>query len=195
MPNEPSRDNMQQLWQDQEVEAMRIPIEEIRRRATAFQGKIQRRNLREYLACVVVIVGFTYLFTTIPEAGPRISFGLIIAGTIYVAWHLLTQGAASSVPADMGRVSCLEFHKRELERQRNLLGSVWRWYLGPLIPGIAAMIIGSIISSPPERRWFQYAFAAFAAALFWGIGDINKRAARRLDRQIEEIRSLEENGG
>ena len=193
MPNEPSRDDLQQLWQQQEVEAMHIPVEEIRRKAMAFQRKIQRRNLREYAACAVVIVWFTFLFATSAKIVPRISFALIIGAAIYVAWHLLTAGAANPVPGDLGRVSCLVFHRRELERQRDLLRSVWRWYLGPLIPGMALLIASSIISSPPQRRWFSITYAGCAAVFFWWVGRLNKRAAQRLDRQINDLSAMAEN--
>jgi hypothetical protein len=82
----------------------------------------------------------------------------------------------------------LEFYRRELEKQRDLLQDIWKWYLGPLIPGMALLVIGAILNAPPERRWFPSAYALFCVALFWGIGQLNFRAARRINQQIEELK-------
>jgi hypothetical protein len=192
MTHEPSRKDMEQLWQGQEVEAMRIPVEEIRRKAMAFQIKITMRNVREYLAGIVVIMAFTYLFITVNEVWARISFGLVIAATFYVAWNLLTRGAPSAVPSDLGQSAYLDFHRHELERQRDLLRDVWRWYLGPFVPGVALLTGLSLSNAPGTRRWFVAGFTVLTAVLFWWIGRMNSRAAGRIDRRIQEIKSLQD---
>ena len=190
MPNKPSPQDMRELWQKQQVETMNIPIEEIQRKAAAFQKRITRRNLREYVACVFVLLAFTWFFAITPKPVPRIAFGLIIAAAIFVAWQLLTRGTAQTVPADLGGADCLQFHRRELERQRNLLRNIWRWYLGPFIPGMALITALSIVSTPKGKLWFPIVFAGCEVMFFWWTGQINKRAARRLDRQIAEIDAM-----
>lgn len=182
-------DELRNLWQNQEVEEMKMSIEELRAKAAKFQKRIQLRNVREYVACAFVIPSFGWAFIHIPQLVPRISFGLIIAGAVYVVWYLHTRGAVASLPSDMGRENCVTFHRRELERQRDLLRNIWKWYLGPLIPGLALYVIWSIIIAPPARRRFLEAYAVFCVALFWGIGWLNRRGARRLDRQIDELKT------
>jgi hypothetical protein len=182
-------DDLRDIWQSQEVEEMKMSFEELRAKASKFQKRIRWRNLREQVACGVVIISFAAMGLKVPATVPRVSFGLIIAGAIYVAWHIQVWGMALALPADLGRASCLEFHRRELERQRDLLRNVWKWYLGPLVPGLALFVIWGIVVAPPERRWFPVAFAIFSAASFGLIGWLNRHAARRLDRQIEELDS------
>ena len=168
---------------------MTISIEELRAKAARFQRGIQWRNVREQVACGVVIIAFAAMAIRIPPTIPRISFGLIIAGALYIAWHLQVWGTARPLPSDMGRETCIDFHRRELERQRDLLRNVWKWYLGPLTPGLALFAIWCIVIAPPNRRWFPESYAAFCAAFFWGIGWLNRRAARALDRQIDDLKT------
>jgi hypothetical protein len=42
-------------------------------------------------------------------------------------------------------------------------------------------------------RWVPLAFAAFLAVTFWGIAEWNRRAADKLQRQIEEIAQWQDN--
>ncbi len=167
---------------------MKISTTELRAKASKFQNRIRRRNLREQMACLFVIVCFGWLLIKAPATLPRIGFGLIVAGAIYVAWHLRAKGTPNALPANIGNANCLDFYRRELEKQRDLLQDIWKWYLGPLIPGMAILVIGGILNAPPERRWFSSAYAVFCVVAFWGIGQFNFRAARRLIRQIEYIK-------
>ncbi len=180
-------DDLRNLWRKQEVERVKISVEELRVKAAKFQSRIRWRNLREQAACLFVIAAFGAMSLKISQTVPRIGFALIIAGTIYVGWHLQKWGAPKVLPADLGRASCVRFYRDELERQRNLLRSIWKWYLGPLIPGMSLLVIYGIWAAPSDRRWFPIAFAVVAAALFWLVGWLNQRAARRLKGQIAEL--------
>jgi hypothetical protein len=181
-------DDFRNLWQKQEVDEMKISITELRAKAAKFQNRIRRRNLREQVACLFVIIAFGWQFFMSPAIVPRISFGLIVAGAIYVAWHLRAKGTPNGFPTDIGSVNCLNFYRRELEKQRDLLQDIWKWYLGPLIPGMALIVIWGILNAPPERRWFRFAYAVFCVAFFWGTARRNQRGARRLNRQLEDLK-------
>jgi len=189
MADEPQ--DIKNLWQKQEVENMRMSIDELRRKASAFQKRIRRRNVREYVAAILVIVAFSWMFAASHRVVPRIACGLIVIATFWMVYNLYSRGTARALTAEMGSTSCIEFYRRELERQRDLLRSIWSWYLGPFVPGMAILIAFSIVTSPPDRRWFSEVYAVVAAAFFWGIGYLNIRAARRLQRQIEELKGME----
>ena len=192
MANEPSPDDCKNLWKEQEVEVMRFSVDEIRGRADAFRRKIQRRNIREYLGAAFVVLVCSWNFVRVTSMVPRISFALMTAGTLYVAYRLYKAGSARETPAEMGYTTGLDYYRGELERQRDLLRGVWSWYLAPLIPGLALLIGWSLLSAPSGRRWYVVAYMVAAAALFWGIAYINKRAAQRLDRRIVELNAMED---
>jgi hypothetical protein len=168
-----------------------MSVEQIQASAGSFQRNIQWRNVREYVAAIAVVVFFGWEITRTPDLLARIGFGLMIAGMFYMVWVLLSKGSGRQLPEDAGRSSFIEFQRSELVRQRDLLRSVWRWYLGPLIPGMAVVLATSFNHAIHAGHAFPVVFVAlfavFVAALFAGIARLNGRAARKLQRQIDEL--------
>jgi Flp pilus assembly protein TadB len=101
-------------------------------------------------------------------------------------YQLYSRASAKTVPADLGLTGSLEFHRRELVRQRDMVESVWSWYLAPFVPGLLVFIKGVF---PKHGPGFVLALA-FHALVFGGIWWLNRRGARRLTRQIAELDNL-----
>jgi hypothetical protein len=180
-------DDPRNIWQTQEVEEMRFSLEELRAKAIKFQRRIWRRNLREYLAALFVIVFFGLAFWNTRQIVPRIAFAWVIAWSIFYIWYMWRWGSASPVPADMGSAACVGFYRNELARQRDLLRSVWKWVILPILPGLVLIAAYKITSAGPGKLWQQLAWVAFEAALIAVVAWLNMRAARRLDRRISEL--------
>jgi hypothetical protein len=180
-------DDLRNLWQNQEVEEVRISVDELRVKAAKFQSRIRWRNLREYAACLFVITIFGAMSLMVHQTVLRISFALMIAGAIYIAWHIRKWGSPKVLPTDLGRANWVGFYRDELERQCNLARSIWKWYLGPLIPGLSLLAIYGMWVAPSGLRWLPIAYAVAAAACFSLVGWLNQCAARRLERQIAEL--------
>ena len=120
----------------------------------------------------------------------RIGFGLLIAGIFYLIWHLLSKGSWRPLPEDAGLSSCIEFQRRQLEQQRDLVSSVWRWYLGPLIPGMAMLLVAFYHANPGHLKHPASVVlpeAVFFAVICIAIAKLNGNAARKLQRQIDEL--------
>ncbi len=99
-------------------------------------------------------------------------------------YQLHTKGAAKVVPESLALDTCLAFHQRELERQRDLLRDVWKWYLLPFVPGLIAIVAARL----PSTGWIRgLRFILFCAAGFYFLWWLNKRAADKLQRQIDEL--------
>lgn len=182
--------NVRELWQSQKTEGVRMSIAQIQANAGKFQHQIQWRNVREYVAAIAVVLFFGYEFVRGRGLFVRIGFALIITGTIYVVGHLHFKGAGRPLPRDVGLSSSIEFQRRELERQRDLLSSVWRWYLGPLVPGLAVLIVAFWRANPGHLKHmglFAAIYAGVVAAVFLGIAKLNSSAARRLQREINQL--------
>jgi len=166
---------------------MRIPVEELRAKAVKFQRRIRWRNLRELVAALIVIVLFGWNYWWTPHTVPRILFAWIIVWAIYYAWHLRRWGTPRSLPADMGRADCVRFYQSELQRQRDLICSIWKWAIGPVMLPLALLFAYQIVLAPPRDRWFRVVFCGVYAAFVWVIYWLNLRAARRLDGRIKEL--------
>ena len=184
--------NLQALWQSQPAPPKRFSLEEIRDKATRFQRTVRFRNLREYVAAIVVLVIFTgyawFANTWLSKAGP----GLIVVGTLHIMFQLHTRAASLPVPGGDAWVteSCVQFHRRELERQRDLLRTVWRWYLGPLVPGLSVVFLDRFIEAWPRGGFAIVASLASALVtvfVFLGVWWLNAAGARKLQREIEAL--------
>jgi hypothetical protein len=186
MPNEPLPDDPLRIWQDQPVENTLMSLEEIRRKARAFEKRIRNRNRREYAAAIFVVIAFTYYIFKFSDPLVRVGSALVIAGTLYVVYQLYSRASAKTVPADLGLTGSLEFHRRELVRQRDMVESVWSWYLAPFVPGLLVFMKGV---SPKRGPGFVLALG-FQALVFGAIWWLNRRAAARLTRQIAELDNL-----
>ncbi len=169
-------------------------LDEIRRKANRFQQKIRWRNAREYVAALIVIAAFGWHGWTVETVLARIGHGLIIAGTVYVVHRLRSRGAARPPPLDAVPSIYVAFHRRELERQRDLLRTVWQWYLGPLVPGLLVLFTNGAIEAAAKGSSHLLRAGisvAICVLVFFGVGWLNKTAARKLEA---EIRALDSSG-
>jgi hypothetical protein len=113
---------------------------------------------------------------------------LVVLGTLVVMWQLHRRAASRAVPEDFA-VNCLQFQRTELARQRDALRTVWLWYLGPLVPGLAVFMwsIQGRSARPIDLLVDLTMLTAFAAVAW-----INRWGAAKLQRQIDALNALAE---
>jgi len=192
MMNESPNNNLQEIWQCQPVEGIKMSIEEIRGRATKFEKKIWWRNFREYAAGAIAIVVLGFSLASSHDVLDRVAFALLIAGMAYVFYQLHRQGRAKNLPAAMGLERSLQFYRNELQRQRDLAACVWTWYLGPFVPGLLISMIASMLHDTHLRHVAVVAFwYALIAVFFVFAWRLNVRAARCLQRMIDDLQAAE----
>jgi hypothetical protein len=192
MPNETPQDQIRNAWQRQPVENVAMSLEDLRRKAGKFQSRIRWRNAREYAAVAVVVVVFGYYCKWVPGPVARAGSLLTIAGALYVAYQLHRRASSENAPAVAAFEDCLSFHRRGLERQRDALRSVWSWYLGPLVPGLAVFIAGTAIAEPLPIRYRVLSgtlMFGIVGVVFWLVARLNRSAAARLQSQIDTLMS------
>ena len=66
----------------------------------------------------------------------------MIVGTLFMVYTLHKRGSARTVSAEFELRTCMDFHRKELQRQRDLLRDVWSWYLLPFVPGMLVFRAG-----------------------------------------------------
>jgi hypothetical protein len=75
-----------------------------------------------------------------------------------------------------------------LERQLEVVRSAWSWYLAPLVPGFVVYTIGYAVKASRLASWVGLALMDLGvAALFVWIWRMNQKAARCVERMIEEL--------
>ena len=189
MPNEPMPDDIRNVWQNQPLENKPMPLDEIRGKAQQFEKRVSRRNLREYIAGAVGLAIFTLYLFLFPSPMARAGSLLVIAGIVVIMIQIYKRASPGRLPADLALTASLEFHRRELVRQRDLLRSVLWWYIAPIVPGMVVLAVGV------TPRHAAVAGALINAVPLLGIFGLilwaNHRAARGLDRQIADLDNLE----
>lgn len=193
MSNEPSEGDIKKSWQNQATESLPMPLEELQRKAKMFRSRIRRRNIREYVAAAILIVWVGSGLLRFSTPLNRAAQVTIIAGAVYVVWQLRRRGSAAILPVEASASNWLDFHRRQLERQRDALRSVWKWYLAPLVPGVVLLMV-SLNRTIVQRTGSMALIPAVAAANIVVLGAVwwlNMRAARRLQRQIDELDALQ----
>jgi len=199
MNHESPSNDMKNLWQSQPADPPGIRPEELRRKMNKFERRIFWRNVREYAGGLGVIAIFGYYEWRFNALLIRLGSGMIIAGTLYVMYQLHRRASTRPAPADLGSSTCIEFHRKSLERQRDALRTVWSWYLLPFVPGLSVLAIGSIESQRAAHpgNVGQLVISVLASqgiipAVFFAVWKLNRRAAERLQRQIDELNALGE---
>ena len=191
MSNPSSEDNNpKQVWQSQPTEGVRMSIVEVHAKASTFQRKIWGRNLREYIAAAIVVLFFGYRFAYTSDPFIRAGMALIIAGTCYLTWQLHVRGSSRELPKEAGLSSFIDFQRSQLIRQRDMLAHIWSWYLGPLVPGLVVTMIaiGRVTAGRVPHIWLLLAlYLGIVFAVFFVIDRLNKRAARGIQSQIDEL--------
>lgn len=182
---------MQEIWQSQPTEGIKMPLDEIRRRAVKFEKRMIWLNAREYIAGAMGIAGMGYFLSHTHDLFLRIGFGLIIAGLAYALFHLYRQGRPGTASEQVG-AQCAEFFLEELERTRKLVSNVTWWYLAPLVPGLLLLAIASARIHHQPMALLRLAISnLLIAGAFIFVIRLNTRAARCLQKQIDELRAAE----
>lgn len=189
-----SEPDLKDLWQQQPVEYDAMTLEHIRGKATAFQKKIRRRNLVEYVAMGLVMLGFSPLLLRTEAWMMQVGGALMILATLYIGWQLHRRGSARTAPESGAALA--DFHRSELVRQHQAIRSAGVWYIAPTIPGMVMITLG---------RWFQHhapgrtlevdrtiialctIIVALALLVTWLI---QRLGAHRLQKEIDDLDAL-----
>lgn len=189
MPNKPTPNSPEELWQNQTEEETNLTLADIRSKALNFQRKIQRRNLREYIGFILAAVVYAGYVWYLPGILVKAGAAMTLAGMCFSVYYIRRHGSARETPVDSPASECLEFHRRELTRQRDMLRGVGPKHIGPVIPGLALFFVGMWLANVDSLR-DAIVFAVsgiFVAAVFTFIYWLNVRAANKLDRDIAAL--------
>lgn len=186
-----NNDPLKQLWQSQPAATAVFSEPELARRARRLQRGIGRRNLRETLAGLLVIAGFAYYLWKFPFPLMRLGSALLILGVLVLLWQLQRR-ASRQLPPEAAGLSCRDFHRAALLRQRDALRSVWLWYIGPMLPGIVVFRWGVKTELDASAPFAQGTGAdLLIGAVLLAVVYLNRRAAKRLQAEVDVLDRLE----
>jgi len=181
-----------QAWQNSGDAHEPPEFAEIRLRADKLYRRVRRRNLIEYTACIVLVIFASRNIFVLPHILQKLGSASLVAAACYVAWQLHRRGSAVA-PEMAGEVPLYAFARAQLVRQRDALRSIFWWYLLPLIPGIALILIGNGQDPGTASHvpiWVRWVALGVIVSVFVGAWWLNQVAARKLQGRIDEIDAL-----
>jgi hypothetical protein len=182
--------NTQQLWQAQALDAPRISLAFVRQQSDSLRRWAWRRNGINYIATAVLLPFLVwqawFMFAKMPLVSVALVINLLIGALLVVRWH--KRAASQEQPADLGVLDALKFHRRQLERQRDVRLDRWRRW--PAIPGVLMLLVAEAIEIKPTP-WLGFGLAILMMTLVLSIAIVvEERIARRIQRDIDALDSL-----
>jgi hypothetical protein len=199
MTSHNSPNELLNVWQSQKVGAIAMSVDELRRASNKLARRVFWRNTREAMAAAIGVAAYGYYFYEFRTPLLRLGSGLTVVGVLLTMFNLHRKGSAASMGKEMDSRSCLDFHRSELVRQRDLLASVWEWYLLPFVPGMSLFMVGLIqltLSQPGAASRHGSIALGFAvvcglmAAAFLIVWKLNKWEAGNLQKRIDELDAM-----
>jgi Flp pilus assembly protein TadB len=180
---------LKSMWQAQAEDTAPLSPAQLHAEAEKLQRRVGRRNRTETIAGGVVIAVFAAYAWLLPTLLMRIGSALTIAGTLFVLVYLHRRTASRPPPPGAFGLPYVAYYRAELVRQRDALASAWRWYLAPFVPGVVVFGWGMLqmeLQKTGHLRGGPIAIA-FTAVVFLATLLLNRRAARRLQQQIDQL--------
>jgi hypothetical protein len=177
-------DDIKNIWIESGEEHDVMNIEKIRTKADNFANTVKWRNIREYGAAIFVIVMFAYYAVASSIMLVKIGSVCNIAASLFIVAQLRKRSASTRV--NPGTEPILSFHRKQLERERNSLRSVWAWYVLPTVPGSLLLAFGVARARPDADaiRYFAVILLVYIIVLLY-----NAWGARQLQREIDALSS------
>jgi hypothetical protein len=162
--------------------------------------ELRARTRRKVLGTLAgpIAVGLSYAFAMKqfeplrPILQPPFALALVwsLAGL-----YFLNRGMRSAVmPGDAGLSTGLEFYRRELERQRDLVRRLLLWSFGPVMLTIGTFILALAMVSTKDKGLLPNGIPFLILIIVWIFAyfNIRYREQRELQREIDELNDIEE---
>jgi len=191
-------DELKQLWRQQplrDTPAAADLISAMQNRTTLLRRCLDARDLRELLACAVVIIIFgRFYFTVYREPISRLGDLIIIGSTIFIAWRLVhTRRSTPSAPPGATIVDSLRAELNAVRAQSRLLGSVLWWYLLPPTIGMLVATWGLPINLHAKIA-STLVFIGMDALIYWLNRWARSKQLLPLEAQLQSLLHSAETG-
>ena len=175
-------------WRSQPPGAGQMNSTDIRVKAELLAARTATQMRLGGLALGVVAIGNVVEVVLESNDLERLGSGLTILAVAFVTFDYWRRKRRDLAACRSAGVDSLRFYRAELMRQRAEIGQFWwRWVL-PFVPGIALSVFGRSIVTP--RSLSQSAvLAVLVAILLGGITLANRREARRIQKEFDELDS------
>jgi hypothetical protein len=185
------RDDVLDLWQNQETEGFRMTSEEIHKRVEMMEKKLRRRWRAGYLVCGSLIAFFMQWSIASDDVIQRLGAVLTIVGLAYLAWQIRQNRWRQLPPETIGGIASADFLRTELARQRDFhRGRTFWTRMALLVPGPLVFFLGFARAQPHLVNMIRYE-AITCVLLAIAAVPLNYWMAGKYHRQIDQLDRLQ----
>jgi uncharacterized membrane protein YdbT with pleckstrin-like domain len=194
MPDEFPMNDPQKIWQNQPTEAIKMSLDEIRRKAHKLQTKGRLAAVAQIVIGLVLCVLFALSSAKAPAVVTRIGWGMLSLWGAYIAYQAYKWIWPRSLAPDATLSTSVDFYHRELERRHDYARHTWRRAgLTFCFVGLALVVLPALISVLGTPRLLLNAVPFFVLLATWLaiFFPMRRRQQRRLQQEIDELNALE----
>jgi uncharacterized membrane protein len=184
----------QKIWQDQPTEAIKMSLDEIRRKVRKLQMKGRLAAVAWIVMGLALSVLFAHSAARPQEVVERIGLGMLSLWGLYGAYQGYRWIWPGTLAADAAMSASLGFYRKELERRHDYARHVWRRAgLTFCFAGLALVILPALIGALRTPRLLVNAVPFFVLLAVWLVVffSMRKRQQGQLQREIDELKALE----
>jgi hypothetical protein len=188
-------DTPQKIWLNQPAEARAMTSEWIQQRSRELRAKTLKKLLGAFAGPLVVVVFFAFSVNLFGRVGQMLQpvFGLAFAWSL-AGLFVVNRGMwSTATPEGLGIRTGLEFCKREVQRQRDLVRRLLLWSFGPVLVSIGTFVVALAMVGTPDHGIIPNGLPFLAAVVIWIVGYfmIRAREQRELQRALGELDEIE----
>ena len=182
---------LQALWQRVPTTPVVISPLEMRTKIEGFRGHIRRRNVKELITWLIAGVPLCWIGSWPISLLWHVSCAVLLLGCAFAAVSLFRRSGPLVRDAPPA-AALVQFHRAQLEHERDMLRGMWRWYVLPVMPGIALVAYAAGRFIWPRLPHMTVIlggcclFLAAALVTLWTIV-VQLTWAARLQRRIEDL--------
>lgn len=185
------------LWldanQQQKIEInMNQLTEGIHLRISVLEAQIKKRNTREIIVCILMILLFGWFLLIQPQILRKVGAAIIISNCVVIIFRLVYAGKTNSPEHFASELSnYLRASLQQVRKQIALLSTVLWWYLLPFFIGVLCFYY-----SYPVSLLHKGCYTLIVFVLYCYIYYLNRKAVIKQLRPLESsiLKALEELG-
>ena len=173
-----------QMWRQQPRHEPAMPVEEVRRRATEFDAKVERWKLVGAVTVTLLIVKNIWEVWVDTDMVERAGDALMVLALVFIVYRFWRHSRLERVPSTLGRMSCIEYYRARLLRERELSHDAWAYVL-PFVPGFGVIILARAFQGRPSSQ--VAALMVLAIIMFAMVLWVIARGRRTIEREIAAL--------
>jgi membrane protein implicated in regulation of membrane protease activity len=206
MPSEFPTNELQNAWQNQPTEALKMSADKLRRQAQERDRKARRAVLISAAIAIVLFLWFGWGFLSFQRIqtfglGPwglwsaRLGLAMLSLWSLYSGYRTYKVFWPSAAASEADLKTTLQSYRQQLEKRRDYSQNIWlRSGLIFCFAGMA-MVVGPMLVRDIQTplRMLERVGPIFALLILWLAIFIpqRKRRQRKLQQEIDQLRRLE----